>query len=272
MTTRAAAPSASAGVDRFFEPTRRVAARPWLSDALPVAIAGGALCVLYGAVRLVPPPPAPWDTSLPMAAGWATLAGLAVACARLHLVPPPVLVAVLACLGALAGLAPDWIAAPSVVVLLFCAAAIVVQLVERLWWTVLLVPAALSDLWSVYSSHGITRQLVADEDPTLGALVTYLPGWRGTPQLHLVGLVDVGMFAVLCALCGRFSLSLPRTLLACASVPVVVWVADRHEALVPLIPVLAPAFLIANWRTIRWSLRWDLHRVRGMARGAPPRA
>lgn len=117
------------------------------------------------------------------------------------------------------------------------------------------VAMAAADTWSVFSSNGTTRDLVANESPLLAVLSGRIPV-PGLGDGVPIGLVDVAAFALFIAVAHRFRLGTSRTVVALI-LGLISTGALLYVLPVPIVPALPPlvvAFVAVHAMTL-WANR-----------------
>jgi hypothetical protein len=133
-------------------------------------------------------------------------------------------------------------------------------MMERVWWGLLLAGMiAVVDLWSVYSSSGITHKAAEAESGIFSLIYEYMavmvPVVGYDDIAGFIGLVDIAftmMFSVSTLL---FGLPARRTAIAIfAGFMITTAVGSYLEALVPALPALSLAFCLINGPILIQSL------------------
>jgi hypothetical protein len=141
-----------------------------------------------------------------------------------------------------------------------CAGLLLARLVEQLWWiAVAAFVVSLADSWSVFSSSGITHQVVAKAPRALHWATVQVP-ILGVP-LRLasqVGVTDLLFLAMFLASAHRWHLGMQRNVLALAasfSVTLALDVELLPNRPIPALPMLALAMVLVNAPAIARSWR-----------------
>lgn len=129
--------------------------------------------------------------------------------------------------------------------------------VERLWWSLLLaVVVGATDIWSVFSPHGVTYQLTRSESPLVSLLSVMQPSvgtWRHEAFIGMTDMVFLSMFTMIAFLWG---LDMRRNAIALTlSVVGTTVVGLAGVQFVPALPLMSLSFVVAHWPFISRAVR-----------------
>lgn len=146
----------------------------------------------------------------------------------------------------------------------FLVGVLIAQLMEELWWApAVALVIAVADIWSVYSQHGVTREIVEDHPRTLqvATIVVPVPGLDYSDLVgnSLVGIVDILFMTLFITVAALWNLGIVKNaLVLAASFLITLVLATEVDALggaVPALPVMSVLFVLVNAQRFAQSVR-----------------
>jgi hypothetical protein len=124
--------------------------------------------------------------------------------------------------------------------------------IERLWWSLLLAfIVAATDIWSVFSSHGVTHKLTESKSQVVGILSVSQPSVGTWHPLSFIGMTDIVFMSMFTMIAFLWGLDMRRNAIALAvSVYLTTAVLVLGVPFVPALPMMSLCFVVAHWSYI----------------------